>query len=329
MEDQFDDLRLAVQRLIDRRAWADAARIVLAVHPFCLLSMRPELQTWAAAVDGQLAVADPRHAEICGVRAIGARFRGDHSQALAHGAAALDAAKEADGHAQTIWAHAAMLNASGFVGDLEGGLRHMLALRDECRATGDPWWIVNSYATQAIANATVGMNEEALRPAARAGQLAEELGNQECRYWAAFAQALALRPSDIDGAEAALVSRDDRSSVERLSVQRGQRADGAAQRPGEERGRLGAGAATALDLLGHLERAGGFGQIWQAVGLAARLLADGGRAAEGALLLAAVTGRPRLPSLPSDALDRGPGSPVGHGPRPPSIWPRSGPGPPS
>jgi hypothetical protein len=304
MADQFDDLRLAVHRLIEREAWADASRIVLALHPFCLFSMRPELQTWAATVDGRLPVEDPRHAEVCGVRAIGAWFRGDHTQAIAHGTAALLAAAEAEGRVSTIWAHTAMLNASGFIGDFDGAVRHLVALRAECRATADPWWMVNALATQAVANASVGMHEEALRPAARAVQLAEELDNPECRYWATFAQALALRPTDLDGAEAALeralaAARSNGSRfnegvvlIEQLSVQ-------------VEQGRLGAGAATALDLLGHLERAGGYGQVWQAVGLAARLLADGGRTAEGALLLAAVAERPRLPAPQSDVLIEG------------------------
>jgi tetratricopeptide (TPR) repeat protein len=269
-----------------------------------MFSMRPELQTWAESIDGRLSADDPRGAEVKGVVAIGAWFRGDHQRALAAGAEALAAAELVDGAVSTIWAHTAMLNASGYVGDFDGALAHLLALRKECRATGDPYWLVNALATQAVAYASVGMHEEALRPAARAVQLAEELDNPECRYWATFAQALALRPTDLDGAEAALeralaAARSNGSRfnegvvlIEQLSVQ-------------VEQGRLGAGAATALDLLGHLERAGGYGQVWQAVGLVARLLADGGRTAQGALLLAAVAERPRLPAPQSDVLIEG------------------------
>lgn len=263
--------------------------------------MRPELYTWAAAIDGRLPVTDPRYAEVCGVRALGSWFRGGHAEALSHGTAAVVGASAAQGPVSTIWAHTAMLNASAFVGDFDGAVRHLLALRAECRATEDPWWMVNALATDAIANASAGMHEEARRPAARAVQLAEELQNAECRYWAAFAQAVALRPSDLDGAEAALdralaAARSNGCRfnegivmMEQLSVL-------------VERGRLGAAAATALDVLGHLERASGFGQIWQAVGLSARLLADGGRVAEGALLVTAIGGRARLPGPSSDAL---------------------------
>jgi predicted ATPase len=301
MADQFDDFRLAVQRLTAREDWADAARIVLALHAFCLFSLRPELHTWALHLDGRLPEHDPRAAELQGIVALGLWFRGDHEAALAKATGALEAAGAAEGPASTIWAHTAILNAASHIGDLDAATHHLSQLRRECYATGHPYWIINANAMEAVGLATIGLTDLAVRPAAEAVRLAEELGNPEGQYWAAYAQALALRPTDVDGAEAALdrslaAARSNGSRfnegnvlVEQLSIH-------------VERGRLGAAAATALDLLAHLERAGGFGQIWEVVLLAARALADAGRDEAALTLLAAGTDRPRAPHLGIDRL---------------------------
>jgi predicted ATPase len=299
--DQLDDLRLAVRRLSAARDWHGAARIVLALHAFCLFSLRPELYSWAVDLDGRLEDADPLAAELQGILAVWRWFRGEHQAAVDTAERALATADLADGPVSRIWAHTAMVNAASHLGDLDAATRHLAHLQRECYATGDPYWLINANAVQAVGLATVGLHELAVDPAAEAVRLAEQLGNAEGRYWAAYAQALALRPTDLDGAEEALArslaaarsngSRFNEGNVlvEQLSIH-------------VERGRLDAAAATALDLLAHLERAGGFGQIWQVVLLGARTLADARRDAVALLLFAAVIGRPRAPHLAIDRL---------------------------
>jgi predicted ATPase/class 3 adenylate cyclase len=293
MAEQFDDFRLAVNRLVERERWRDATRIVVALHAFCLFSMRTEQQTWALGLEGRLPNEDPLAAELLGVIAVGAWFRGDHDRALTAGAEALAAAEHADGPVSTKWARTALLNASAFLSDYDAALVHLPRLTAECRATGDPYWIVNALAVEAIGSASVGLHEQAVAPAAKAMRIAEELGNADCLYWASYAQAVTLRPTDLDGAEAALdralaAARSNGSRfnegvvlMEQLGVQ-------------VERGDVASAAATALDLLGHLERAGGFGQVWQAVLLASRVLAAQGRDEAAAVLLLAVVDRPNL-----------------------------------
>ena len=293
MAEQFDDFRLAVNRLVERERWRDAVRIVVALHEFCLFSMRTEQQTWALGLQGRLPNEDRLAAELLGVIAVGAWFRGDHDGALTAGAEALAAAEQVEGPVSTKWARTALLNASAFLSDYDAALEHLPNLTAECRATGDPYWIVNALVVEAIGSASVGLHEQAVRPAAKAMRIAEELGNAECLYWASYAQAVTLRPTDLDGAEAALdralaAARSNGSRfnegvvlMEQLGVQ-------------VERGDAASAAATALDLLGHLERAGGFGQVWQAVLLASRVLAIQGRDEAAAVLLLAVVDRPNL-----------------------------------
>ena len=293
MAEQFDDFRLAVNRLVERERWRDAVRIVVALHEFCLFSMRTEQQTWALGLKGRLPNEDRLAAELLGVIAVGAWFRGDHDGALTAGAEALAAAELVEGPVSTKWARTALLNASAFLSDYDAALEHLPNLTAECRATGDPYWIVNAFAVEAIGSASVGLHEQAVRPAAKAMRIAEELGNADCLYWASYAQAVTLRPTDLDGAEAALdralaAARSNGSRfnegvvlMEQLGVQ-------------VERGDVASAAATALDLLGHLERAGGFGQVWQAVLLASRVLAIQGRDEAAAVLLLAVVDRPNL-----------------------------------
>jgi predicted ATPase len=292
--EELDDLRLAVQWLTAVERVVDAARIVLALHEFCLFTLRPELHTWAVDLDGRLPAHDPRAAELKGVIAIGSWFRGNHEAALAVAQDALDAAAVADGPASTIWARTALLNASGSIGDLDAATGHLRALHDECVATGDPFWHVNALATEAVGLASVGLSELAQQPAARAVRLAEDLGNPECRYWSAYAEAVALRPTDLDAAEAAL----DRALL-------AARSNGARFNEGIvlteqlgvllERGRVQEAAVTALDLLHHGERTGGFGRVWQAVVLASRALLDGGRPEAAALVYLAAMARPVVP----------------------------------
>jgi hypothetical protein len=293
LAEQFDDFRLAVHRLVEWERWRDAVRIVVALHEFCLFSMRTEQQTWALGLEGRLPNEDPLAAELGGVIAIGAWFRGDHDRALSAGAAALAAADQAEGPVSRKWALTALLNASAFLSDYDAALVYLPKLTAECRRTGDPYWIVNALAVEAIGSASVGLHEQAVAPAAKAMRIAEELGNAECLYWASYAQAVTLRQTDLDGAEAALdralaAARSNGSRfnegvvlMERLGVQ-------------VERGDVAAATATALDLLGHLERAGGFGQVWQAVLLASRILANEGRNETAAMLLLAVADRPNL-----------------------------------
>lgn len=294
ISEQFDDFRLALHRSLERGAYEDAARIVLALHEFALFSMRPELQTWAEAVHPHLSPGDRRRAEIGGVLAIGAWFRGDQQAALALGEEALADAALVDGDVSTIWAHTAMLNAAGFIGDLEHAYEHLLALAQECTATGNPFWQVNAWATESIGLSTVGLHKRALEPASRAVKLAEELGNQGALYWSTHVQGMAMRGLDLDGAEAALERslaatrangqrfNEGLVLMEQLEVQ-------------IEQGRVGAAAATALDLLGFLEQAGGFAQIWHTVLLSARTLVADGRDEPAALLLTSVLDRPRRP----------------------------------
>ena len=142
MAEQFDDFRLAVNRLVERERWRDAVRIVVALHEFCLFSMRTEQQTWALGLEGRLPNEDRLAAELLGVIAVGAWFRGDHDRALTAGAEALAAAEQAEGPVSTKWALTALLNASAFVSDYDAALEHLPSLTAECRATGDPYWIV-------------------------------------------------------------------------------------------------------------------------------------------------------------------------------------------
>jgi hypothetical protein len=274
---------------------------VIARHEFALFSLRPEHQTWAEAVHPHLGRTDRRRAEIGGIRAVGAWFRGDQEAALALGKEALADAKFVDGEVSTIWAHTAMLNAAGFVGDLERAYEHLLALALECTETGDPYWQVNAWATESIGLSTVGLHKRALEPASRAVKLAEELGNQGALYWSTHTQGMAMRGLDLDGAEAAL----ERSLA-------ATRANGALFNEGLvlmeqlevqiEQGRVGAAAATALDLLGFLERAGGFAQIWHTVLLSCFAFVAEGRDEPAALLLTAVLDRPRLPRAGFDEM---------------------------
>ena len=292
--EELDDLRLAVHWLTAVERVVDAARIVLALHEFCLFTLRPELHSWAVDLDGRLPADDPRTAELKGVVAIGCWFRGNHEAALAKAEEALQAASVVDGPVSTIWARTALLNASGAMGDLGAATSHLRALRDECTGTGDPYWHVNALATEAVGLASVGLSELAQGPAARAVQIAEDLGNPECRYWAAYAEAVALRPTDLDAAEAAL----DRALL-------AARSNGARFNEGIvlteqlgvllERGRVQEAAVTALDLLHHGERTGGFGRVWHAVVLASRALLDGGRAEAAAVVFLAAMARPVVP----------------------------------
>jgi predicted ATPase len=299
--DQLDDFRLAVRRQSAAGDWRTATRIVLALHEFCLFSLRPELYSWGVHLDGRLPDHDPLAAELQGILAVWRWFRGEHQEAVDTAQQALATAELAEGPVSRIWAHTAMVNAASHLGDLDAATRHLGQLQRECFATGDPYWLINARAVQAVGLATVGLTDLALEPAGEAVRLAEQLGNAEGRYWAAYAQALALRPTDLEGAEAALdrslaAARSNGSRfnegnvlVEQLSIH-------------VERGRLDAAAATALDLLAHLERAGGFGQIWQVILLGARTLADARRDAVALLLFAAVTGRPRAPHFAIDRL---------------------------
>jgi predicted ATPase len=294
MAEELDDLRLAVQWLTAVERFVDAARIVLALHEFCLFTMRPELHTWAGDLDGRLPLEDRRAAEVKGVIAIGSWFRGNHEAALATAEAALQAAAAVDGPVSTIWARTALLNASGAMGDLDGATRHLRALHDECLETGHPYWHVNALATQAVGLASVGLAEMAVRPAAEAVRIAEDLGNPECRYWAAYAEAVALRPTDLDAAETAL---ERALAAARSNGARFNEGIVLTEQLGVllERGRVQEAAVTALDLLHLCERSGGFGRVWHAVVLASRALADGGRLEAAAVIFVAAMARPVVP----------------------------------
>ncbi len=295
MEEHFDDFRLAVQWLRGADAPLEAARIVVAINEFCMFSMRPELHTWALELEGELPAGHPRLAEVQGVLAIGWWFRGNHKAALEVGERALASAAAADGPVSTIWAHTALLNAHGHIGDLDKAVEHLMALSSECEATGDPYWRVNALASQAVGLSTVGLGEQALAPAAAAVRIADRLGNPECQYWSAYAEALALRGTDLDASAAAL---DRALAAARSNASRFNEGIVMLEQLGilVERGRTAAAAVTALDLLDHGEQSGGFGRIWLAVVLASRALADVGRNEAAAVLFAASSRRPMVPN---------------------------------
>lgn len=294
MAEHFADFRLAFRWLVEQGRPGDAARIVLGIHEFCVFSMRPELQTWAIELDGLLAPDDPLRAEVLGVIAIGAWFRGDHDEAMRRGEAALEAAATTLEPVSTIWARTALLNSWGHVGDLEKAAEHLYGLRKECHETGHQYWHVNALATEAVGLATVGLHDMALGPAMDAVRLAEELGNPEARFWASYAEALALRPRDLEGAAAAL---DRALAAARSNGSRFNEGLTLTEQLGVlvERGRLQAAAVTALDLLTHGERSGGFGRIWHTVVQVCQLLAQADRPDAAALLLEAVASRPVVP----------------------------------
>jgi predicted ATPase len=294
LAEHFDDFRLAVQRLRDRQLWPRAVDIVLSLHEFCLYSMRPELHSWAQELDGQLPVTDRRCAELKGVIALGSWFKGNHQGALAKGTEALEAAEHVDGPVSTIWARTSLLNAWGHIGDLDKAAEHLFALRKECLATGNPYWIINAHVTEAIGLSTIGLHELALNPAAEAVRAADDFGNPDALYWALLAQAMAMRPSDLAGAEAAL---DRALAATRVMGSRWNEGLVMNERLGVlvEQGRTVPAAATALDLLIHLEAAGLFGRIWLAVVWAGQALADADKDEIAALLLAAMRARPVVP----------------------------------
>jgi len=292
--EHFDDFRLAVQRLRGHEEWGEAIRIVLALHEFSMFSMRPELHTWAVELDDRLPVEDPRCAELKGLIALGSWFRGNHQAALAKGAEAIEAATHVDGPVSTIWARTSLLNAWGHIGDLDKAAEHLFAVRKECHATGNPYWIINAYVLEAIGLATVGLHELAMDPASQAMRMADEFGNPDTLFWAAFAHGVAIRPSDIAGAEAAFAralaatrimgsrSNEGLAMMEILAVH-------------VERGRTLPAATTALDLLIHLEQVGLFGRIWHAVVMVSQALADADKDETAAVLLAAMQVRPVVP----------------------------------
>ena len=237
MAEQFDDFRLAVNRLVERERWRDAVRIVVALHEFCLFSMRTEQQTWALGLEGRLPNEDRLAAELLGVIAVGAWFRGDHDRALTAGAEALAAAEQVEGPVSTKWARTALLNASAFVSDYDAALEHLPSLTAECRATGDPYWIVNALVVEAIGSASVGLHEQAVT-ASREGD-ADRRGARQRRVPVLGV----VRPGGDPAPDGPRRCRGGarsgprRGTLQRQPVQRGCRADGAAGRAGRTGGR--------------------------------------------------------------------------------------------
>ena len=209
------------------------------------------------------------------------------------GQQALDAAAASVEPVLTVWVHNAMMNAAGFTGDFDAAVAHLIALLKECKALDTPYWRLNADATQAVVLAVSGDHQRAVPLATAAVETAEVLGHPEGIAWAYYALAQAVRVSDLDVADVALAKAlaSTRSNgghwneglilMEQLSLE-------------AERGDRSA-VTTALEVLAHLERAGGRAQLWEAICLSCQLLVDVGRLRGAAVLLAAVADRPKQP----------------------------------
>ncbi len=204
VEDHFDDLRLALYRLVEQDDLSDATRLVVGLHQPCMFALRIEHHRWAQHLFEAVDPSSVEAARLGGVLAMGHWFRGDHRQALAIGQQALDAAAKATEPVLTIWVHQAMMNTAGFTGDYDAVFAHCVAVIKESHDEGTAYWELNTRATEGVALAVAGSHEEAFGFATKAVAIAEELGHPEGLAWSYFSLTMAVRPNDLDAAEVAL-----------------------------------------------------------------------------------------------------------------------------
>jgi len=296
----FADHRAAMDHLLDTGAVAEAARMVVAVFQFALFQPRPEAYGWAAAVARRIDDALPHAAEVVGAAALGAWYESDIDRSLALGGRALAIA--ADHGGSTIWARTALVNALGYVQDMEALIRQFTALRDELRATGDPFWQVDSLGYEVIALVMSDRCDAAEVKAQEALAMARRLGNPDCVQWALHALGRALAPVDPDAACAAFEAAMDASRtvesrfnlslalVEWIGLKR---------RMGDARN----AASGSLDLLEMIAVSGNRSQVSQALREAGLVLAGAGRHEVAALVLMARRDLPQMPKAPHETAE--------------------------
>jgi class 3 adenylate cyclase/predicted ATPase len=296
----FRDHGAAVDFLLDHGRDAEAARMVVALFPFALFQPRPELYRWATALADRIDVAADHAAEVIGIASLGAWYAGDIDDALERGARAVAVAAAHGG--STIPARTALVNAFGYAGDMVDVAMHFVALRDELRASDEPFWQVNGLCYEAISFTMAGRSDKAAARAEAALTLARRLGNTNCIQWALQALGRALAPHDAAAAseafEAAMEAARSVESRWNIGLALVEWV-GLRRRLGDTRN----AAAGTLDLLEMIAVSGNRSQLSQALREAALTLADAGRPGVAVAVLVARQGLPQMPQAPYEAAE--------------------------
>lgn len=296
---EFAEYRSAMAALLARDLVEEAARLVIALFPFCVFQPRPEGHRWAAAVAQRLRGDEPHAAEVLGAAALGAWFAGDTGGAIALGTRAVDVAELTGG--SDHWGRLALVDALGYSGELDAVVPHFVALVDRMRDDEDPFWQVNGLGFEAIGFTMAGQADEAAKRAEQALTLARHLGNPDCVHWAFYALGRAIAASDPVGAceafEQAIRSAREVDSQFNAGL-------ALVEWVGLER-RLGGremAIAGALDLLDLLAVSGNRSQLSQTLREAGLLLAETGHDEAATLALLARRGLPAMPAGPDERL---------------------------
>jgi predicted ATPase/DNA-binding SARP family transcriptional activator len=160
-----------------------AARLLVALFSFCHFHVVPEVNRWAAELSSILPADHDLRADVCGAAALGAWFEGAMERAIELGE---DAVACAAGHGRSAppWARLALVDAYGFLGQVNSVYDHFVALVRDSRADPNPFWQINGLGYEALGALTLGRVQSARQSAEHALTQAGALGNPECLQWA-------------------------------------------------------------------------------------------------------------------------------------------------
>jgi class 3 adenylate cyclase/predicted ATPase len=193
----FADHRQAVAWLLDHDAVDETARLIAAVFPFCLFQLLSEVFIWADRLAPRMD-SQALAAEILGIAALGAWFKGDPDWAIELGERAL--ASQPSHESSLFWAEQALFNAFQYTGRGRDGIKHFMRFVAESTRSDDPFWQITGLGFESIGWFLSGRNEEATECAERAVSLARRLNNPDCTHWALHCLGRSLAETDPEGA---------------------------------------------------------------------------------------------------------------------------------
>jgi predicted ATPase/DNA-binding SARP family transcriptional activator len=299
VEAEIANLRRAFEFLLDADPPA-ARQLVGALFWSTLFGMRPEVAAWADQAVADVAPSAPGFVMAASTAAAGAWRRGD----LPRAAALADAAV---GGAGTDPSSAYALEVRGdtrmFLGDFLAAAADYREAGRRAAAAGDEMLLAVSSADQAMTQAHLGNEDEAVRLCEQSAAVAARLGNPMALAFARYAAGeVRLEPAPGE-AIAALRAAADLAATARSPFIWGVAtlsAVSAAARIGD----VEAAIAEYPTLLNHWLRQGAWNQQWTTLRTLVGALAATGRAHDATVLLAASAASTTAPALAGEEARR-------------------------
>ena len=200
----LDNFRAAHAGAVAAGDLAVASRLVAALREYSFRRVRYEIAGWGeATMQMEGFEGSPSAPIVLGVVAYGRWVRGDldAAKALAHRSIAV---ADSLGEPSTGLAERVLGNAVFYSGATQDALRWMEQMVDAAEASGRAAALTHALYMSSVAHTSVGDASGGAMLAERAAAAAERCGSPTARAQAAYAQGLALRASDREGAERAL-----------------------------------------------------------------------------------------------------------------------------